>query len=309
MLILSLWCLSSFAKGQSKKGGWPMYSEDAGQGFIRYDRNSEDENCQPFASRGDGRYLRNKRGDRSSFTQRSWKDPNWGVAVEPNSLGETISEVNNLRSIENTRLVSVSVSDLPQTQSLVKDKNGDNVHETAVKGQESEKENCLERVEQKPLKWSRSLSSRSSCISHSTSSKSVGDESVEVLAEVQPKTAFLDRSLSVDVSCVRSKNAPPQSEGTESRKKPRLGWGEGLAKYEKKGVDGPEDGTTKSGLTRSGFSTESSLSQSVNLLEKSPRVETLMECASPSTPSSAACGFSSGNVETQYFRYFLLLWC
>lgn len=281
-----------------------MYSEDAGQGFMRYDRNSEDENCQSFASRGDERYLRNRRGNRGSFTQKSWKDPSWGAAVEPNSLGETVTEVNNLRSIENTPLVSVSLSDQSQTQSLVKDKNNDNVHETAVKGQESEKENCLEPVEQKPWKWSRSLSSRSGCISHSTSSKSLGHESVEVRAEVQPKTAALERSLSVDVSCVRSKNAPSQSEGTGSRKKPRLGWGEGLAKYENKGVDGPEDGTTKSGLTRSGFSTESSLSQSINLLEKSPRVETLMECASPSTPSSGACRFSSGNVETHTFTVF-----
>lgn len=295
LIFLFLWCLSSFAKGQSKKGGWHMYSEDAGQGFNRHDRNLEDENCQPFASRGDGRYLRNKRGIRGSFTQKSWKNPSWAVATEPNSLGEIVTEVNNLRSIENTPVVSASLSDQSQAHSPVKEKNENTVHETTVKGQESEKENCLEPEAWKLLKRSRSLSSRSSCIGHSTSSKSLGHESVEVLAEVQQKNAALDRSLSVDVSCVRSKNAPSQSDGTGSRKKPRLGWGEGLAKYEKKIVDGPEDGTNKSGLTLSGFSTESSLSESINLLEKIPKVETLMECASPSTPSSAACRFSPGN--------------
>ncbi|XP_057798987.1 uncharacterized protein LOC131014870 [Salvia miltiorrhiza] len=309
------WYSDFRSPGQSKQGGWPMYSGDAGQGFMpfgsRCDRNLEDEDCQPFGSRGNGRHFRT---DRGSFTRKDWKGPSWEAAAVHNSTGETITEVNKLRSIENTQpchnrssrsdcashapLGSISLSDQSQTESLSREKNDNTTDETTGKGEESEKENCLEPVEWKPLKWSRvgSLSSRSSCTSHPTSSKSPGRDSIEVLLEVKPKNVALDKSLSVDVSCVSS-NAPAQSEETGSRKKPRLGWGEGLAKYEKKKVEGPEDGTTKSEPSLSAISTESPLSQSVNLLEKSPRIESLLECASPATPSSVACSYSPGVLE------------
>lgn len=306
--------------GHNKQGGWPVYSEDAGQGFMplgsRYaDRDLEDENCRSFGSRGDGRYIRNSRENRGSFTQKDWKAPSWESAAVPNAPGEPMAEVNNLRSIENTQpchnrssrssyashppLGSVSLSDQSQTQFLVEEKkNGGTTDQTTDKGEESEKENCLKSLDWEPLKRSRvgSLSSRSSCISHSTSSKGLGLDSIEVLAEVQPKNTTLDQSPSVNIVCVRS-NSPAQSDETGSRKKPRLGWGEGLAKYEKKKVEGPEDGTSKNELDLSATSTESPLSQSANMLEKSPILESFWECASPATPSSVACSSSPGVIE------------
>ncbi|KAH6784202.1 hypothetical protein C2S52_009161 [Perilla frutescens var. hirtella] len=304
--------------GHNKQGGWPMYSEDTGRGFMplgsRYaGRNLEDENCRPFGFRGDGRYSRNNRENRGFFTQKDWKAPSWEPAAVPNAPREPIAEVNNLRSIENTQpcdnrsgrssyashpLSSVSLSDQSQSLFLVEEKNGGTTDEMTDKVQESEKENCLESGDWEPLKRSRvsSLSTRSSCISHSTSAKSLGLDSIEVLAEVQPENATLDQSPSVDVACVRS-NAPAQSDETGSRKKPRLGWGEGLAKYEKKKVEGPEDGTSKNELDLSAISSESPLSQSANLLEKSPILESFWDCASPATPSSAACSSSPGVVE------------
>lgn len=320
LILLSLCACVSFAEGHSKQGGWPMYSDDAGQGFMppstRYaDRNLENENCRPFGSRGGGRYFRNNRENRGSFTQKDWKAPTWEPAAVPNAPGEPMTEVNNLRSIENTQpchnrsskssyashppLGSVNQSDQSQSpspsQSLVKEKNGGTTDEPTGEGQESEKENCL-APDLEPLKWSRvgNLSSRSSCISHSTSSRSLGLDSVEVLAEVQPKNSALDQSPSVDVACVRS-NAPARSDETGSRKKPRLGWGEGLTKYEKKKVEGPEEGSSKNEPALSSISPESPLS--ANLLEQSPRVECLLDCASPATPSSVACSSSPGNVQ------------
>ncbi|XP_042034939.1 uncharacterized protein LOC121781264 isoform X1 [Salvia splendens] len=304
-------CYSDFrSPGQSKQGGWSMYSGDPGQGVApigsRFDRNLENERSQTFSSHGNGRYYKNNRG---SFTRKEWKGPSWEAAAPHNSTGETITEVNNLRPIEYTQpchnsssrsdrvshapLDSVSVSDQSQTESLVKEKVDKITDETTGKGQESEKENCLGSVELKPLKWSQV---GSTCINHSTSSKSLGQDSIEVLTEVQLKNAIPSKSLTVDVSCDRS-NSPTQSEDTGSRKKRRLGWGEGLAKYEKKKVDRPEDGTTKSESSISAISTESPQSQSVNLVEKSARVERLLECASPATPSSVACSYSPDVLE------------
>ncbi|XP_047974137.1 uncharacterized protein LOC125216466 isoform X2 [Salvia hispanica] len=296
--------------GQSKQGGWSMYSGDPGQGVApfssRFDRNLENERSQTFSTRGNGRYYKNNRG---SFTRKEWKGPSWEAAVPHNSTGETITEVNNPRSIEyiqpchnsssrsdrvsHAPLDSISVSDQSLTESLVKEKVDNITDETTGKGQESEKENCLGPVELEPLKWSQV---GSTCINHSTSSKSLGQDSIEVLTEVQLKNAIPSKSLTVDVSCDRS-NSPTQSEDTGSRKKRRLGWGEGLAKYEKKKVDGPEDGTTKSESSISVVSTESPQSQSVNLVEKSARVERLLECASPATPSSVACSYSPDVLE------------
>ncbi|KAL1532189.1 hypothetical protein AAHA92_32228 [Salvia divinorum] len=309
------WYSDFRSPGQSKQGGWSMYSGDAGQGVApfssRFDRNLENKGCQNFVSRGNGRYYRD---DRGSFTRKEWKGPSWEAAVAHNSTGETITEVNNLRSIGNTQpchnsssrsgrtsnapLDSTSLSDQYQTESLVTEKMDNITDETTGKGQESEKENCLGPVELEPLKWNRvdSLSSRSTCISHSTSSKSPGQDSIEVLTEVQLKNATPNKSLSVDVSCDRL-NSPTQSEDTGPRKKRRLGWGEGLAKYEKKKVDGPDDGTTKSESSLSAVSTESPQSQSTNLLEKSARVERLLDCASPATPSSVACSYSPDVIE------------
>ncbi|XP_042031905.1 uncharacterized protein LOC121778601 isoform X2 [Salvia splendens] len=287
-----------------------MYSGDPGQGVApfgsRFDRNLENERSQTFSSRGNGRCYKNNRG---SFTRKEWKGPSWEAAVPHNSTGETISEVNNLRSIEYTQpshnsssrsdrvshapLDSISVSDQSQTESLMKEEVDNITDETTGKGQESEKENCLGPVELEPLKWSQV---GSTCINHSTSSKSLGQDSIEVLTEVQLKNAIPSKSLTVDVSCDRS-NSPTQSEDTGSRKKRRLGWGEGLAKYEKKKVDGPEDGTTKSESSISVVSTESPQSQFVNLVEKSARVERLLECASPATPSSVAYSYSPDVLE------------
>lgn len=297
-----------------------MYPDDAGQGFVplssRYaDRNLEDDNCRPFGSRGDGRYFRNNRENRGSFTQRDWKAPTWEPAASPSAPGKPTTEFNNLRSIENTQQChnncssrssyashpppnSVNLLDQSQSQSLVKDKNiknGGTADETTSTSQEFEKENCLGSVDWKPLKWTRlgSSSSRSSCFSHSSSSKSVGVDSTEIVAEGQPKNATVIQSPA-NAACVRS-TAPAQSDETGSRKKPRLGWGEGLAKYEKKKIEGPEDGATKNELVLSVINTETLQSQSVNLPEKSPRVASLSDCASPATSSSVACSSSPGN--------------
>ncbi|KAL7618413.1 hypothetical protein Lser_V15G04548 [Lactuca serriola] len=72
----------------------------------------------------------------------------------------------------------------------------------------------------------------------------------------------------------------------------RLGWGEGLAKYEKTKVD-PEDILDKEAAARNGMvdgvtGSEPLLTSPSSLTDKSPSVNGYSECASPATPYSYA---------------------
>ncbi|PIN11986.1 Nuclear receptor coregulator SMRT/SMRTER [Handroanthus impetiginosus] len=315
------------APGHGKQGGWHTYPDDGGNGFIPFgsrngDRNFEDENWRLFGSRSDGRYFRNSRENRP-FTQKEWKNPSWERAASLSGPGKPMSEVNNVRSTENTQTChnsssskssetsrptsnSVSLADQSQPQSSVKeknDKNGDPADGPTSTGQKSEKENCLGSIDWEPLKWTRSgsLSSRGSGFSHSSSSKSMPVDSIETV-EVQPKNATPVQSPPADAAALVVSTAPAQLDETSSRKKPRLGWGEGLAKYEKKKVEGPEDGATKNELVLSVSNAETLQSNAANLLEKSPRVASLSDCASPATPSSVACSSSPGIEEKESIK-------
>lgn len=158
----------------------------------------------------------------------------------------------------------------------------------------SDKESDLGSIDWKLLKWSRSGSfvSRSSLFSHSSSSKSLGVDS-EIAADVQQQDA--SRVQSPAGACAMPNAADPSDE-TRCWKKPRLGWGEGLAKYEKKKVDGHEDDAAKDRLVVSVTSTEAMPSSSASLADKSPRFANLMECVSPATAASVACSSSPGIV-------------
>ncbi|KAL8551537.1 hypothetical protein ACS0TY_000581 [Phlomoides rotata] len=301
------------AEGHSKQGGWHVYSDDAGQGFVPLDspyanRSLEDENCRPFGSRGNGRYIRNNRENRNPFTRKDRKAPTWEPAKSPIAPAKPITDVSNLMPVENTQQCSsrgnsfashippsfVNLSEQSPSQPLMKEtnnKNGGAADETASAGLESGKENCLKSVKWKPLKLARTggLSSRDSCFSHSSSSKSVGVmSSTNIVAEVKSKNPTVVQSPADD-ACVRS-TSPVISVETGSSRKRRLGWGEGLAKYEKKRVESPEDRVHKTELVVSVSNTETL--QSVNLTEKSPGVASLSDCASPGTSSSVACSSS-----------------
>ncbi|KAG4164562.1 hypothetical protein ERO13_A13G024600v2 [Gossypium hirsutum] len=168
-------------------------------------------------------------------------------------------------------------------------------------GQRCERENSLGSVDWKPLKWSRSgsLSSWGSGFSHSSSSKSLGGvDSGEAKLELHQKNLAPVQSPSGDAAaCVTS--APPSDE-TTSRKKPRLGWGEGLAKFEKKKDEGPDTSINSGGAAISLCNTEPNTSLNSNLVDKSPRVLGFSDCSSPATPSSVACSSSPGVEEKSF---------
>ena len=302
-------------EGHGKQGGWHMYTEESGHGYVPSrsgDKMLEDEGCRLLFSRGDGKYGRSSRENR--FSQRDWKGHSWESGIgSPNTPGRLVDASNNdLRSVDDMITCSSHPnSDFVHTWDRLHLKDqSDKI--TGVNGlgtgQRCDRENSL-GSDWKTLKWSRSgsLSSRGSGFSHSSSSKSMGGvDSNETKADVQHKNATPIQSPSGDAAaCVTS--AAPFEEAT-SKKKPRLGWGEGLAKYEKKKVEGPDVIVNKDGALISTSNTEPIHSFVSNMAEKSPRVTGFSDCASPATPSSVACSSSPGrfmfffNGFVSYFR-------
>lgn len=162
-------------------------------------------------------------------------------------------------------------------------------------GQRCERGNSVGSMDWKPLKrsCSRSLSSWGSGFSCSINSKSLaGINSGEWKPELQHKILTQIQSHSGDAApCVIS--AAPSGE-TSPRKKPCLGCGQGLAKYEKKKVECSDKSMNKVEATTSAGNTKSSNSMSCNLADKSPRVLGFSDCSSSATPSSVDCCSSLG---------------
>ncbi|KAK6933330.1 SANT/Myb domain [Dillenia turbinata] len=273
-------------EGHGKQGAWHMYPEDSPHGFGPNrpgEKILEDENGRSFGFRGDGKYGRSNRDNRGSFGSRDWKNlPRESTSASPSASGR-LTDLN----YQNPR----SVDDIYSTHSHMELENG---HGLGM-GHRHERDNSFGAIDWKPLKWARtgSLSSRGSGFSHSSSSKSLGVDSVESKVEVQPKSATPVQSPRAEVAASVTSVVAPMEEA-RARKKPRLGWGEGLAKYEKKKVEGPDETLRKNGLTISASSLEPLPSVISNLLDKSPRVVGFSDCASPATASSVACSSSPG---------------
>ncbi|XP_073297512.1 uncharacterized protein [Primulina huaijiensis] len=311
--------------GHGKQAGWHMHHDEVGQGFLPYgsrfnDRNLDEENFRPYGLGSDGvRHLRNFRDNRGSFSQKYWRATSWEPAASSDGPGRS-AENNEQRSIENAQAhnnygannINESNFSHPipdevtseKPDSIAKeqpDKDGGNV-DVLVSTGKYDKETRLGSINWKPLKWSRSgsLSSRGSSLSRSSSSKSMGVDPIETAAD------FLQKKVTPVQSTTAGAGAGAgaadlrifvvaSSEEPISRKKPRLGWGEGLAKYEKKKVDGPEDDAIKNSMViRFSNIEETVKAHTMNMLEKSQRVADLEDCTSPATPSSVARSSSPG---------------
>ncbi|KAK2633937.1 hypothetical protein Ddye_028729 [Dipteronia dyeriana] len=289
------------AAGHGKQGGYHMFAEDSGHGYVPLrssDKMMEDESSRLSVLRGDGKYCsRSSRENRGSFGQRDCKGHSWETSNGSSNTSMRLHDVNSNRSVDDMLTYpSHPQSDIVSTWNHIQLKDQHDNTMGGVNGlgtgQRSERENSLDW---KPLKWARStsLSSRGSGYSHSSSSKSLGGiDSSDGKAELQPKSLTPVQSPSGDAAVYATSAAP--SEETTSRKKPRLGWGEGLAKYEKKKVEGPDVTVSKDGAVDSPSNAEPFQSLSSTLAEKSPRVLSFSDCASPATPSSVACSSSPG---------------
>lgn len=291
-----------------KQGSYHMCPEEPGHGFMTSRSNDkivEDESSRP--SRGDGgKYGRNSRENRS-FGQRDWRGGHSWEAASPSGSARQNDATNDQRSMDVAVPHSLShphsehVNTCDQSHSREQHNKSGSINGTASAGQRFERESSLGSIEWRPLKWTRSgsLSSRGS-LSHSGSSKSMGVDSNETKPELQLGNSKAVQSLTGDATACVTSAAP--SEETTSRKKPRLGWGEGLAKYEKKKVEGPEDNAVKVGASISGDSAEPGHSQPLNLADRSPIVAVFPDCPSPATPSSVACSSSPGLEDKQLVK-------
>ncbi|XP_020227584.1 uncharacterized protein LOC109808826 isoform X3 [Cajanus cajan] len=294
--------------GHGKQGGWHLFSEESAHGYG-ISRSSSDkileEDSRPSISRGDGKYGRSSRDNRGPFGQRDWRGHSW----EPNngslSFPRRPPDANN-----DTRAVddALAYSSHPHSdfgnawdQHHMKDQHDKMGGANGLgAGPRCDRENSL--GDWKPLKWTRSgsLSSRGSGFSHSSSSRSMGGaDSHEMKAEFQPKSAAANESHSGEAAACATSSLP--SEDATSRKKPRLNWGEGLAKYEKKKVEVPDTNANKDGPVLSAGNTEPCNFLSPSLVEKSPKVAGFSECASPATPSSVACSSSPAGMDDKLF--------
>ena len=174
-----------------------MYPDDSVHGYptSRFggDRFLDDDGFRPSGLRGDGRYSRVYRENRTSCGQREWRSHSWDTnhhqSVPRNAPGRPHC-MNDLKSS----------GDSPVRASYPHSDPGDQFHskDQAVKttdtigpgaGQRVDKENSLGLLDWKPLKWSRSgnLASRGSGVSHSSSSKSIGGDDGK--SDVPPKNA------------------------------------------------------------------------------------------------------------------------
>ncbi|XP_061347011.1 uncharacterized protein LOC133292604 isoform X2 [Gastrolobium bilobum] len=288
--------------GHGKQGGWHLFSEESGHGYAisRTGDKMLEEDSRPSISRGDGKYSRSSRENRGPFGPRDWRGHSWETTNGSLNVSRRPPDVNNdQRSVDD----DLTYSSHPHTdlvnswdQHHLKDQHdrmgGVNGLGT---GPRCDRENSLGSIDWKPLKWTRSgsLSSRGSGFSHSSSSRSMGGaDSYEAKTELQPKNATAIESHSGEVAACVTSSAP--SEDTTSRKKPRLNWGEGLAKYEKKKVEGPDVSANKDCPVLSTSNMEPCNFLSPSLVDNSPKVTGFSGCASPATPSSVACSSSPG---------------
>ncbi|XP_038889121.1 uncharacterized protein LOC120079017 isoform X2 [Benincasa hispida] len=297
----SRWGSGDFRRppGHGRQGGWHVFSDEYGHGYgpsMSFNNKMlENVSGRPSVSHGDGKYARNGRESRS-FSQRDWKGHSWAKSNgSTNNGGRLQHDLNyDQRSVHDMLIYpSHSHSDFVNPRDKVKGQH-DKVDDVNGLGtnQRRDREYSVSSSGWKPLKWTRSggLSSRTSTSGQSSSTKSIDAlDSSDRKSETVLKNASQNLSPSADpAECAMS--FLPYDEAS-ARKKPRLGWGEGLAKYEKKKVEVP-DGTVFTNVNA-----ESTHSLNSSLIEKGPRGSGFSDCTSPATPSSVISGSSPGGDE------------
>ncbi|XP_042521193.1 uncharacterized protein LOC122094676 isoform X2 [Macadamia integrifolia] len=267
----------------------------------------DDDICRPSASFAEVKYGRNSREGKGFCGQKEWKGAQlWERETDASfSPSGRQHEMSSQRSVDDLLTYSshlhFDIENSSCDQLNYKD------HHDKVgsidgfgTGHRHDKDHSLGSISW-PLKWTRSgsLSSRGSGFSHSSSSKSIKTDSDETKTELQRGKVAPARLPSGDASAVVSSAA---FEDLCSRKKQRLGWGQGLAKYEKQKVDGPDETIGKSGLVSCSNNNHTMHGPVPSFSDKSPRVTGLSECASPATPSSVACSSSPGVDDKPYSK-------
>ncbi|CAL0328442.1 unnamed protein product [Lupinus luteus] len=302
---LNRWGSSDFRRpaGHGKQGGWHLWPEESGPRYLHSrscDKMLDNDNCRSVVSGGNGKYSRSSRENRGSFGQRDWRERPWDTSNGSPSLSRRQLDATNAQRSDDDMLTYSSRLHVDFVNTWehhhLKDQHDKMVGVNGTgSGQRCDRESSLGSVDWKPLKWTRagSLSSRGSGFSHSRSSRSFRvTDLYEGNAELPHKNAAVIESHSREAAVCVTSSAP--SEDTDLRKKPRLKWGEGLAKFEKKKVEGPDESSSKDGPILSTSNLEPCNALCPSVVDKSPKVTGFSGCASPATPSSVACSSSPG---------------
>ncbi|XP_045818077.1 uncharacterized protein LOC123910846 isoform X1 [Trifolium pratense] len=299
--------------GHRKQGSWQLFPEESGHRHMisrSCDRRLEEDNYRPSFSRGDGNYGRGNKESRGAFSQREWRGRSSETTNNSLNMSRRQTNASNDRKSVDDMLTysSHSHSDLANTweQHNMKDQHdkmgGVN---RFVTGQRNDRDSSLGTIDWKPLKWTRPgcSTSRDSGFSRSSGMRSLGGTnskgSCEWKVGLQQKIATAVESNSGEAATCRASSAPSEEENL--RKKPRLNWGEGLAKFERKHVEGPEVTSNNDDPVSPPFSMETNNFLSTGLVDRSPKLSGLSECASPATPSSAARSSSPAGADDKLF--------
>ncbi|KAE9611414.1 hypothetical protein Lal_00011557 [Lupinus albus] len=278
--------------GHGKQGSWHPFSEELGHGYA-VSRSSDkmlEDNIRPSSfSRGDGRYVRNNRENRGPFGQRDWRGHSWEATNSSLNMSRRPPDVKNDQKSDGVLTYSsYPHSDCVNTRDQHNSKDQhDKMGDVNGFGTDPgcDKGKSLGSIDWKPLKWSRSggLSSRGSGFRQCSRSRSMGGEdSYGVKIDLPPKNAPVNEEHSGEAATCVTSSAP--SDDTTSRKKPRLNWGEGLAKYEKKIVDGPDLCANKD-IHFSNMEPDDNPSPH-DTVDKSLKITGFSGCESPATPTA-----------------------
>ncbi|KAH0470318.1 hypothetical protein IEQ34_000041 [Dendrobium chrysotoxum] len=169
-----------------------------------------------------------------------------------------------------------SSSSSPTPLKNLPDKNDGGVIEGVGTGQKYDRDHSLGSIAWKPLKWTRPSSL--------PLSKTVRSETEEANVEISVPQVKESPARSPVTSQLRLDDKAPS-------KKARLGWGQGLAKYEKQKVEGFVDVSSNNGSAQSTNSAKYIFSDS------SPKIPVLPGSMSPVTPSSITCSSSPAGTD------------
>lgn len=263
-------------------GSHSLISDEAGR--------SEDDGFRASRSFGhaDGRNWTTFRRDYRRYPQRS----SWDLGHLSGQQDDSITSAQ--RSVADT-LSHPSSNPLPFND---QNKNaGDSVDDGLRAGlrYDRERDHSLGSFDWKSRKWSRSVNSSSSL-------------KVSVHGSDERKRERLSPIGKEMLAGSPAASPLPLDEGLPHRKQ-RLGWGQGLAKYEKNKFEDPEDGKN--------VSVHCSSSAKFILSDSSPKITALPGSVSPVTLSPATCSSFQGNSLPLLFSYtscirfnsiFLTLW-
>ncbi|XP_068636369.1 uncharacterized protein [Aristolochia californica] len=293
------------------RGNYHFSPEESGNGgpWVRAgDRMVEDEGCRPSVSRyGRSTYGRENKG--SFGGTKDWKGHHYyHQHYQPFQTWEPGLQQDGRvqRSVDDDHHVLTSYpsshpphSDIETTSSwdqpFLKDlpDKMPNASDGLATGHVPDKDNSLGSLAWKPLKWSRS----GSLTSRGSGSFTLSDDTK---VELPPgKSSPVQSPSAGDLSAAVA--AGSSHEETCHRKKQRLGWGQGLAKYEKQKVEGAEEVSCKNGSVMCTDTEKPNQYQSIQAI-RSPKTLSVSECTSPASPSSVACSSSPGMEDKIYTK-------